>query len=87
MAKRLEGKVLTNLETVKTLRDLTDALDNLNKDAWLWLDFFIGVQLDIAGPGVLASQHGQIWNADSLWEKVLCSFRLGRVIGSRKLYS
>lgn len=66
-----DAKLLTELERVKSFDDLSTALENLNTNPWLWVDFYPAIRLL---PFPLSADTGKdqtVWDEKIIWGKFL----------------
>ena len=69
-----DAKLLAELEQVKSFDDLSGALENFNKNPWLWVDFYPAIRL-LSLDGKIPKTSGQkIWDANSIWTNFLSYF-------------
>jgi len=64
-------EVFEALSQLRTLDDLLSVLRNLTPNAWLWVDFFMGIRFQIQHtdePGEPIS----VWSASDFWGNFLC---------------
>lgn len=65
-------KEMSPLETVKSWKDLSAALDVLTRDGWLWVNFYLYLSMPIA-PRV-GKPEGEVWTDDLVWMRFLKPF-------------
>lgn len=68
----VEARLSDVLSTVGTISDFRRAIEELNRNPWLWVDVFIALQFDTLPPSGLES--GRVWGPSAIWDKFLSSF-------------
>ena len=62
-------KEMAPLATVQSWPDLAAALDRMTKDGWLWMNFYIYLQLGLAPRE--GAPVGEIWSDQHVWSRFL----------------
>lgn len=63
-------RILIQAKRSSSLSELREAISNISKAGWIWLDFFIGTGCDISTAG-----DANAWDASRLWKKVLSKWQ------------
>ncbi|MHA1278042.1 MAG: hypothetical protein ACTSQ8_12705 [Candidatus Helarchaeota archaeon] len=69
-----QAKLFTDLEYVKTFNKLVDFVDRMNKDAYLWLDTFIGLSLRYKNIDKIPDGEREGWDEEVIWDRFLKHF-------------
>jgi len=69
------GDQFTHLPDCQDLGDLVQAIQQIPHLAWTWIDFHVGLELELASLEHDAQRTADTWGASELWGKCLAPFR------------
>ena len=65
------AEVFGSLSQLRTFDDLPSVLKSLTSNAWLWVDFFLGIRFQIRGTDT-SDESISVWSAADFWTNFLC---------------
>ena len=72
IAKTKRKAFVLKLHHLKNTNILVEAMNELSKDNWLWLNVFIAMRFQVKhGKNELIDAAGNNWTPEDLWEKYL----------------
>ena len=74
LSSKPEGENFRSLENATSFNDITAFINEMNKDAYMWLDILVGVLLRYNDIENIPENEREEWTAEIIWDKVLKHF-------------